>query len=77
MTAKRANAALEGGGVDYRPRLGFVYFVHIDVGPVRNWGEVALADGPQWRLASSTRRRRRDGRHQGLSGPITNQGPCQ
>ncbi|MDQ3774638.1 MAG: hypothetical protein M3461_09845 [Pseudomonadota bacterium] len=48
----------EGGGVDYRPRLGFVYFVHVDVGPVL--GEVALADGRSG-PASGTRRRRRDG----------------
>lgn len=33
MSAKWANAALQGGGVDYCPRVGFVHFVHVDVGP--------------------------------------------
>jgi hypothetical protein len=49
MTAKRANAALEGGGVDYRPRPGFVHFVHVDHRPVAKLerGHVETAPPPR------------------------------
>jgi len=66
LTANRANAALQGGGVDYYcPRVGFVHFVHVDVGAVRNWersraaGRSGLREPPAsgTRVADVERRR--------------------
>ena len=54
--AKCANATLEGGGVDYCPCLGFVHFVHVDVGPVAEsaTGSAKTQSPPAIRFAGGT-----------------------